>query len=455
MAPELWPHQAEAIDFSRNLSGAMLAMEVGTGKTRTGFEWIKAKGLGRVLAITPRKGLKVWAKEARKFGGDIPPIVELAGTADQQILQLYNHQGPGVFVTTFGISNRGKFKRMLMEKFEKTGLEGAVLDESHNIKAAGSSLAQDWGYYARRFPHRLAMTGTVLADKPVDAYGQYRYVDRSIFGTNFAEFGAEYVIYGGFENRQILGYKNLDRFVEQQKKVTYWAYADEVLSLPEGLDITMEYDMSPKLRAMYNEFKKENVLALGNSRFVKAGSTITNLLRLQQMTSGFVNDTDGNIMELDTGKQELLAELLESMGHEKVVVYCLFLHDLDFVRSITERLGRRYGEISGRRDDTVDASYPPDVSVMGVQIHSGSAAVDLTASSVGIFYSLGYSLTDYRQARGRIRRPGQTTSQRFIHLCAARSVDVRVMNILAKKINVIDELRRMVRGGEDLDEEVT
>jgi len=67
----------------------------------------------------------------------------------------------------------------------------------------------------RRTKHRYLVTGTPLSQSPLDIYAQYRFLDPSIFGTNYNNFKEEYANYekhnGGYPvlNKKT-PYKNLD-----------------------------------------------------------------------------------------------------------------------------------------------------------------------------------------------------------------------------------------------------
>src|SRR5690606_42120406 len=54
-------------------------------------------------------------------------------------------------------------------------------------------------------------------------------------------------------------------------------------------------------------------------------------------------------------------------------------------------------------------------------------------SSDLIFYSTGYSLNDYEQAKARIHRIGQTKKVTYIHLIAQDTVDQEVVMALADR----------------------
>lgn len=227
-----------------------------------------------------------------------------------------------------------------------------------------------------------------------------------------------------------------------------------------------------------------------------AKSLLSQLLRLQQITGGTLQADDGTgphgervpgpQARVSTAKIDMLGRLrklpagqAKTAGHthelvggdlfdvgcvpgrtdadgtpvapEPVIVYCRFKADLDMVCELVEAAGLRYGEISGRSGKPdglgADARMAPDVDVVGVQIQAGGTGIDLTRSAVGIWYSLGYSVSDYDQARARPYRPGQTRPVRFIHYVAADTKDEAVYDAIEQRRSAVSEVLRA--GGVD------
>jgi SNF2 family DNA or RNA helicase len=181
---------------------------------------------------------------------------------------------------------------------------------------------------------------------------------------------------------------------------------------------------------------------------VTADNVLVKILRCQQMTGGALPLDDGTIEEIDTEKAKLLADELEDINPaEPVVVFCRFHHDLDNVSKVADQLGRRYGELSGRRSDALaaDATLTEGVQVAGIQIQAGGTGVDFTRSAFGIYYSVGHSLGDYLQSRKRLHRPGQTRSTRFRHLVMEGTIDEDVYEALANRQKVTDRIAEKVR----------
>ena len=57
-------------------------------------------------------------------------------------------------------------------------------DESHRAKAAGSKVSKFLALLGKRVHYKMCLSGTPMANSPLDVYGQYRFLDSSIFGTN-------------------------------------------------------------------------------------------------------------------------------------------------------------------------------------------------------------------------------------------------------------------------------
>ena len=314
-----------------------------------------------------------------------------------------------------------------------------------------------------------------MPQTPLDAFGIVRALDPGIFGTSWTGFRNRYAIMNPHVQGHVVGYKNVKELRDKFMSITYLPTVD--LNLPSITDITREFELEPKARKAYDELAETmwtDISAFAQSGYVQPDvvpavdefpelfegldeldetSTVTppnvmvRLLRLQQFTGGTVIDDQKQRVRVSHGKAELLDEVLDDVGcihgsaagPEPVVVFCRFRSDLDAVREVALKRGLDYKEVSGRRHDglTVDSEMDPDCDIVGVQIQSGGTGVDLTRARVVIWYSMGYSLSDYDQARKRLHRPGQTRPVVSIHLLASDTADMDVYEALDQRRTVI------------------
>jgi hypothetical protein len=305
---------------------------------------------------------------------------------------------------------------------------------------------------------RLGGTGTMQAQTPLDVFGQARAVEPGVFGSTFIGFQKRYALMGGFEGREFRGMNpdTEDEFAAKLASFTFHA-GEDVLDLPKMLpDVSVTGHLSPKARRAYKDLEEELYAVvqreLADGTVVDDEASVDNvlvrILRCQQITGGALPLDSGAVEEIDHAKADLLADELEDIDpSEPVVVFARFHHDLDKIGQVTARMGREYGELSGRRSDALaaDATLTEGVQVAGVQIQAGGTGVDFTRSAFGLYYSVGHSLADYLQSRKRLQRPGQTRSVRFRHLVMEGTIDEEVYEALAARESVVKRVAAKVK----------
>ena len=61
-----WTHQKQAYHFAKNLHSTMLAMDMGTGKTKVAIDLIVNRKHSKTLVVCPLSAISVWPKEIEK-----------------------------------------------------------------------------------------------------------------------------------------------------------------------------------------------------------------------------------------------------------------------------------------------------------------------------------------------------------------------------------------------------
>src|SRR5690606_20687268 len=117
-----------------------------------------------------------------------------------------------------------------LAKFVRDGL--IIADESHRIKTPGAQQSKAMGRLGQVAAYRLMLTGTPVTQNPLDLWSQYRFLDPSIFPRSYYAFRNRYAVMGGYQNYQIVGYRNLDELVEKAHKIAFRITRAECLDLP-------------------------------------------------------------------------------------------------------------------------------------------------------------------------------------------------------------------------------
>jgi len=218
-------------------------------------------------------------------------------------------------------------------------------------------------------------------------------------------------------------------------------------------DIVRTVELEPSAMKVYRDLVKESFAELGNDREVTATNILTRLLRLSQLTGGFIgDDAGGTPQNISRAKLNALSDILEQAQQEgkKLVVIARFVPEIKAICSMLGKAGIGYSCIMGGvtdRDEQVSRfQTDPDCQVFVGQIATAGLGITLTAASTLVFYSTDYSMSNHEQARARIHRVGQKENCTYIYLAAKGTVDEKVLKSLRNKADLarmlVDDYRK-------------
>lgn len=453
-----WEHQLKALEFLYQRDRGALYTVPGSGKTKVMIDLIVNRGWKRVLVVAPKAPCKdVWVDEIQMHS-NIPRdhillLSELSGEEKASLLRQYKkpsrEEETTVFICNYDSVWREPIRKMWFHK--ALALDCVICDESHKIKSPGSKCSAFLSQLGKAVPCGYAMTGTPMAERPEDVYAQYRFIDRSIFGTNYAVFQERYInidMAASAGKNYIIKdkrnpYKNLE---ELREKMFSCAFSmPPTIKLPDTDSMTVELPMPSKVSALYRELREEGATEQENG-FLTIDNILAQSVRLQQITSGYLalEDDDGNkwLERISTYRRTALLKYLRGLPEsEPVVVFAKFRKDLLSIRKVAERMGCGYSEVSGS-ENTLSEWKRGATRILGVQYGSGAEGINLTRAHICVFYSLEASLAKYEQAIARIHRPGQKKPCLYVHFVATahsiHTVDQKIMDCWKSKKNYID-----------------
>lgn len=445
-----WQHQANALQFVQGKAAAMLAMDMGTGKSRVVVDLVRERGYQRVLILCPLSVVPVWPQQfATHWGPMAATVVALndGAVADKKYradLSLRSNVSPTVIVINYESAWRQPFAAWVIGQT----WDLIVLDESHRVKKPGGKASWFCKMLGRRTDQRLCLTGTPMPHSPLDIYAQYRFLNPYVFGTSFTRFKLRYAIPDPRFPGRVVGYRNEDELQAKYQSIAFRVRAADVLDLPPVQHIERVVALEPAARRVYQDLERR-FYAEVDAGTVTPANALVKLLRLQQVTGGFVRDDDGTDHDVGHEKAGVLTDLLDDLdSSEPVVVFGRFRHDLDTVHRVAMALDRRSAELSGRRNELADWQAG-DAPILAVQIQSGGVGIDLTRAHYCVYLSLGFSLGDYEQSLARVHRPGQTRPTFYYHILAERTVDAKVYQALRARKDVVSAILEAPRDRHD------
>lgn len=448
-----WRHQRRACWFAQPLAGVLLALGMGAGKSKVAVDLVVNWGCQSTLILCPKSVLGVWRREFDRHAPERCDVEVLdRGTVARKTAEAIEAASfaqvtgrPLVLVINYDSAKRRPFADWSLGR----AWDAVVCDESHRIKAHDSHVSKYAYRLGQRAARRVCLTGTPMGQSPLDIFGQARFIDPGLFGTSWTEFRDRYAVRGNPAIPQMVtGYCNQEELQSRLSWVTFRCKSEDVLDLPPIHHIERPFDLGAEGRRIYRSMERD-LIAEVRSGVVTAANAMVKVLRLAQVTSGFLRPDDAQrIDEFDSAKLNVLAELLEDIGpDEPVVVFCRFRADLDRIAHLAADMKRNYAELSGQRRDllTDQATMAEGVQVGGVQIASGGVGIDLTRARYAVYYSIGQSLIEYDQSIARLHRPGQTRPTHYYHLIAAGTVDATAYTALAERREIVEAILSQMR----------
>lgn len=448
----LMVHQKKAFAIGVTLDAVAFLMEQGTGKTLAaiavgGHRYLHHE-IHRLVVVAPLSVVPVWQSEFDKHADFSFNIVQ-AQTKDikkaGKIADLFEDT-PGLQVLVINYESLWRIEKQL----QAWAPQMAVLDESQKIKngrASQSKAAHKLGTWCK---YRLILTGTPVTQSPMDIHSQYRFLNKKVFGDAFIKFRDEYAIMGGYMGYEVTGYKDLHKMSSLAHSIAYRVTKEEALDLPPMTDQILYCELKESAQA-YRQMEKYMIATVSGDK-VTAPIVLTQLLRMQQITGGFlpikdeVTEETVRVESVGHEKLGLLKELVEDMPRgKKLVIFARFIPEIKAIQGILTQLNIPSNALTGATDrkqrGKMVERFQEDgggVQALVIQIQTGGLGITLTAADTAIFYSTSFSYADYEQARARIHRIGQKQPVTYIHLIAKGTIDEDVLTALREKKNVAD-----------------
>lgn len=447
-----WVHQVCADCFLLGKDAGMLAMEMGTGKTLVVIQQILTRKPMKTLVVAPLAVCEVWPEEWKDHAGPAGDrhVLEFlyAPTSARraEMLEKANLLATVQNRPLIAIINYESFWRPAIEKeILSTGFDMVVYDEIHKLKSPSGKASKFAARLAWLVRQRFGLSGTPIPNNPLDGFGVWRALDPSMYGTTYTPYRNLYAKMGGFEGREVVGWINQDRFKRIMDFATYRVDID-VLNLPEATDVVRHVQLSNEVLVSYKQLEKNFILET-QTGVVTASNALARLMKLREVTCGFIMDEDHVLTDIHHEREVVLKEVLEEIDREKVVIFCEFKEDVERIKVVCDSLKLRFGEVTGDQKDTVGGKFPPDTEVLICNTRSGGLGLNLVAARFAIFYSVGFSLSDHLQARRRVHRGGQYRTVTNIHLVAPGTIDEKVYQALVEKKKVIDFILDDIKKG--------
>ena len=468
-----WQHQIDGFNLATNHNAFYYAWDMGAGKTKGGIDFCNSLDSKMTLIVSPNRVMPVWPGQFLVHSHkdfSILAVTKRLGNSVKKARAIYNHikrcQQTGqrcVVVINYESIWREPIGPVKNENGRVTGLglllsnqwDLFIADEAHRVKSPGGRASWMIKSLYSKTNNRLWLSGTPMPHSPLDLYAQFRGLDPTIFGTNFSFFKRQYCVLGGFEGRQVIDWINQDELQKKFYSIAHYVHADDCLDLPDKHDIVVPCELDPKTKRIYDELNKDFISGVDGG-IITVKNALDKLTRLAQIAGGYLvyeHEIDEDLIVkknriIDNNKIDTTIEIIKDLPpQEPLVIFFRFTNEIQRMTEVINKVfkgkdARRITEVSGRVSEAKDfengiwQNKTTDTAL--VQIQAGCEGINLTAARYTFYFSMGFSLGQYRQSRRRTRRPGQTRKCFYYHIVAKGTVDRRILRAMEQKKQVVN-----------------
>lgn len=459
-----YPHQIEGFNYAISMTKLLIGDEPGLGKSQVSIAsavWRKSRGLiSKCLIVCCVNSTKYnWQAEIKRHSSEQSMIFDQS-SPEKRIAAIEEWAKNDVLFGIINIEalrpkdvNSFQMNRILQNRMRPESvpmnpctklldsIAGMVIvDEIHKCKTPKSK--QGIALRQLTMPYRLALSGTPMTNKVVDLWNILMWL--GAYNGSYWDFRDHFCVMGGFQDKMIVGNKNLDELNQILSTVMLRRCKDEVLDLPPKTHEVSYVELTKSERRRYEAAEKGIIKMLidehGNLKVKNSQSALTTILRLRQVTGGYDIDADQPLPESENVKLLRVREILDDeiiANGKKALIFSEWETITALYKAALKDLNPAYivGAVSPEdRQKEVDRfQTDPACKVAIGTIGAMGTGLTMTAAEYVIFIDKDWAQTNNEQAEDRCYRIGTMRNITVISMVAKDTIDERVEDALNEK----------------------
>jgi SNF2 family DNA or RNA helicase len=530
LSGELYGHQKEAFEQFKDTTEMGIFGTMGVGKSCislriAGYKFKKGE-IDQLLIIGPNQIHVQWYSQELPKWLDCPFDSQcLFGTGGAKEAYPFDDDPTFLKVVCVNIdtfSTPTKWKDIT--EWANAGRTFIILDEASTIKSISAQRTQRILYEFNNVVRhkktiisskpksvaRAILTGTPVTNGPMDLWSMMEFLRPNFFGRNYYSFQARYGMFTSLvvndrvikvplskdwweaiksitsfvEANALTGcsedtfntvhaqdhyegpYKHAEELKELIKPVSWFKDIRDCMDMPKQNYYLRELVMSPAIEKCYDDMVEE-MIAEYEGKQMTAKSKLTMLIRLQQISAGFICDkyveteeeedeSDSRVAQLYglADDRDIIPSEIQWIGSSNPKLDALY-RDVDecakpliIATRFTAEASRIFEDLSTKyscclmtgwkRVGTVEEFQQGKYDIMVANSKVISMGFNLQNSHTILIYSNTFSLETRLQLEGRIFRIGQESPCEYIDYQYADSIDEKVVSALQLKRNLLE-----------------
>lgn len=412
----LMRHQQLGREIARYQDRYAFFYDTRTGKTPLSlsimYDDIVANPTHKWLVVCPLILIEnAWIPDAAEFIPEIKVVSCHAATPAKRLERINSEAN--IYVT-----NTESFVKY-REHFDKLRLTGCIIDESSDMKSPKSKVSKELVDFAQTLERFYLLSGTPAPNGEQEYYMQLRAVDYYGIQQSYSQFKEHYFVnmsYNPQYEKLALRPDKKDELFSLIKKYALYVDKEDVLTTPGRTFHEVEFEMPTELKKHYNKLKNELYMEVGDGLRITAPSAAAKLNKLNQVTSGFIIDTQAvkenkfynddktELYQLSGYRFAKLIDLLGQIGDEQVLIWANYKAEF---RIIQQALGEScrcvYGETTlAEKNEAIKLFKEGRVQYLIANPASADKGLTLTNAHISIYFSLNWSYELFKQSMERI-----------------------------------------------------
>ena len=414
----LKPHQQLGRELARYQDRFAFFYDTRTGKTPLSLAVINddvaANPSHKWLVVCPLILIyNAWLDDAPKFFPDLKVVNCHASTPAKRLKAISTPAN--VYLT-----NTESFKAY-RKYFDEMKFHGVFVDESSDLKSPKSKVSQEMVDFAQTVQRFYLLSGTPAPNGEWEYYMQMRAIDYYGWQPSYTQFKEKYFINLSYEpqyEKLALRPDKKDELYDRLKLYSLFIDKDDVLDTPGRTFHEVEYEMPEELMKHYRKLKNELYVELGENVRITAPSAGAKLNKLNQVSSGFIMDTQAakenkfygtELAEwylLDNWRFKALEDLLQqdNIRGEQCIIWANYRREFEIIQSI---LGSRCACVYGgtnlaEKNEAIRRFKAKELQYLIANPASADKGLTLTNCHIAIYFSLNWSYELFKQSYDRI-----------------------------------------------------
>ena len=409
-------HQLEAAKFLLDRKKAILADEMGGGKTTSAI--IASYNIaGKKLVVCPASLKLNWQKEI-KYVDSAAKVGIINGKTITDL------SGNDWYIVNYDILSKH------IDSILNTNFTSVIFDECHYIKSINNSgkptalRGQAALQIAGKIENVFMLTGTPITNKTKDIFNTLKAINHPL-SRKWFPFAKRYC--GAYQNGygwDMNGSSNRSELNQKLQPFMMRRLKSELLDLPEKIRsfIPVEIDIKEYNR-LFNEYMAERENIEKGKQLVKLNA-LRHLLAIQKIPHTI----------------EQIENMIEQ--EKQVVIFTCYQEVVNQIIEKFPEAGKITGECNAQqRQNTVENFQNGNIKIVVCNIIAAGVGLTLTASDTVIFNDFDWTPANHAQAEDRIHRIGQNKKCNILYMYADNAMmDRKMSEILESKLANINKI---------------